>query len=67
MGDKRGIFLCDCGNVRHYADAVYCGRCGRKLEDIKKTVLTEEIEDLLVRWDQEKGNSASSRLTFAKR
>jgi predicted amidophosphoribosyltransferase len=26
------ILPCSCGRNEHYEDAVYCGRCGKKLE-----------------------------------
>ena len=52
--DRTMIYLCDCGNYKHRAGAVFCSLCGKRIDLQRDDDLADEIEALLKQWTAEK-------------
>lgn len=51
------LYLCECGNYRHYKNGKFCCQCGREINRERKNALAEQIEILLEQWELENGRN----------
>ena len=51
------LYLCECGNYRHYKNGKFCCQCGREINRERKNALAEQIETLLEQWELENGRN----------